>query len=89
MSRSTAEIVTDISGLNLLSKSLVSQDLLLLKDFLSEADFKFNNGLLVYNALLGSAVVDKELLVVYQNSLSLLHEAHKATEEVRVQIGVL
>ena len=70
----------------LFSESLVCKHLLLLENLLCEADLHFNDGLLVDNPLLGSAVVDKELLLVYLDSLSALYIAHESTVEEGIEI---
>jgi len=78
-----------ISGLDLLSESLVSQHLLLLEDFSGEADLKVDDGLLVYDAAFGSAVVYEEFLVINNDSFTFFNVAHEATVEVRMEVVLL
>ena len=65
--------------LELLSETLVSEDLLLFEDFACETDFQLDEGLLVNEATLGLAIVHKELLVINENSFSLFNIAYKPT----------
>ena len=76
------------SALKLLSQSLVRQHLLSLEHFSGEAQLHVDDGLLVHQAALGSAVIHKELLVVNQDRLSLFHVANETAEEVGIQVGV-
>jgi hypothetical protein len=64
-----------LSGLELLSKSLVSKHLLPLEDFLGKSDLQLNQCLLINQATLRFTVIDKELLVIYKNGLSLFNIA--------------
>jgi hypothetical protein len=75
-----------ISGLDFLCKSLISKDLFLLEDFSRKPDFKINDGLLVNDATLWSAVIDKELLIINQNGFTLFHIAHESAVEVGIQV---
>lgn len=75
--------------MNLLSEALISQHLLFLEHLACKAYFQVYDSLLIYNAALRSAIIDEELLVVYNYSLSLLYIAHEATIEVWVQVILL
>jgi len=44
--------------------------------------------MLIHDAAFGTTVVQEKLLVVYLQGFSTLHIAHKATEEIWVQIGL-
>ena len=78
----------DVSRVDLFGETLICQHLLLLENLLGEADLHLYDGVLVHDAEFGTAVVQEKLLVVYLKGLSTLHIAHKATEEIWVQIGL-
>jgi predicted Zn-dependent protease len=55
---------------------------------LGEPYFHLYNGVLIHYPEFGPTVVQEKFLVVYLEGLSSLHIAHKATEEIGVQIGL-
>ena len=59
-----------VSCLDLFGEALVGEDLLLLEDFLSEADLKFDDGLFVNDAIFGPAIIQEELLIIDLNGLA-------------------
>jgi hypothetical protein len=72
----------------LFGETLVCKHLLLLENLLSETHFHLYDGVLVHYTEFGATVVQEKFLVVYLEGLSTLHIAHKATEEIGVQIGL-
>ena len=78
----------DVSRVYLFCETLVCQHLLLLENLLGEPDLHLYNGVLVHYTEFGATVVQEKFLVVYLEGLSTLHIAHKATEEIGVQIGL-
>jgi len=73
------------SLLHFLSISLIGKDLLFLKYFLGKAGLKLNNGMLVYDAAFGFAVINEELLGVNHNGFAFFDVTHEAAQEIRVQ----
>jgi hypothetical protein len=70
----------------LLCKTLISEHLLLLEDFLSEAHLQLQDRLLVNQTRLRTTIVQEEFLLTNLQSLTPLHITHETTIEVRVQI---
>ena len=65
------------------SNSLVSENLLSIEDFLGESNLQVHYRLIVDYALARVAIINKELLVTYQEGLAFLDVARQAT---RLQI---
>lgn len=68
---------------------MICEYLFLLEDLLSEANFEFDDGLLVNDPILWSAVVDEEFLVVNLYSFASFDVAHEPAEKERVQVRLL
>ena len=68
---------------------MICEYLFLLEDLLSEANFEFDDGLLVNDPILWSAVVDEEFLVVNLYSFASFDIAHESAEKERVQVRLL
>ena len=78
-----------ISRLYLLSKSLISKNLLFLENFLCEANLELKNCLLVNNAIFRPTVIEEELLIINFDGLPSFDIAHEAAVEVRMYICFL
>lgn len=70
-------------------EALVSKNLLLLENLMSEANLELDNRLLIDDASFRPTVVDEELLIIDLDGLTAFHIAHEATEEVVVEICLL
>jgi len=74
------------SSLHFLCKSLICQYLFFLKHFSRKTYLNLNLSLLIYDSIFRLAVVDEELLIIYQYCFSFFDVAHEPTEEIRIQI---
>jgi hypothetical protein len=84
ISMHASHIADSVSSLNLLGKSLISKNLLLLEYILSKTNLKFDNSLLVNYTTFGSAVIYKEFLFIDHYGLTFFYVAHEPTVEVGI-----